>query len=825
MEPMFLMLLAAGTIYLLLGDRAEGLFLLCSVWVIIAITLIQERKTQRALESLRDLSAPRALVLRDGQEMRIAGRDVVVGDFLILHEGDRIAADAVLLDGSLEVDESLLTGESMPVIKSPATPSVEMRPALISTTPAESTTDHSLLYASTVVTRGTAIAEVVAIATHTAIGHISADLAATREPLSRLQQNSRGLIRQLSLGALVLAAGQGLLSWAWGDKPILESMLAGITLAMAILPEEIPVVLTVFLALGAWRIAKQHVLTRRISAVETLGAITILAVDKTGTLTQNRMRVSGLAVTGLDFQVADAKVLPEAFHSLVEFARLATPGDPFDPTEIAIHQFSQQWLTGTEHLHADKTPAFEYALSSETLAITHVYTSDIPTQYVLATKGAPEAVVDLCHLDADRRAAVLQQVDHMARHGWRVLGVARGAWANPEPLPDTPTPWPQHQHDFSFDYLGLIALADPPRPEVASALAECRQAGVRVIMLTGDYAETARAIARQINLSANPQILTGDEIEALDDSALANRLRNVDLCARLKPRHKLRLVQQLRSQGEVVAMTGDGVNDAPALKAADVGIAMGERGTDVAREAASLVLLKDSFVHIVSAMRQGRCIDNNLRKAIGFLMAAHLPIIVLALAPTLMHWPALLLPVHVVLLEFLIDPTCSIYFEADTENPNLMERPPRPFNDSPFAMRNLLNPILQGAGMAAILLGETFWLMHQGWNAEETRSIVFCTLVLTILLLILASSARLPSTLFKTARDHPWFWRLAVGVSLFLLTTLNVPWLQALMKSSTPPIQGWTVSAITLLICVIWIALLARILQYPNQMQPEKYQK
>ncbi|SDZ75143.1 MULTISPECIES: cation-translocating P-type ATPase [Acidovorax] len=809
-EPMFLMLLAAGGIYLALGDRGEALFLLGFVFVVIGITLAQERKTQRALESLRDLSAPRTLVIRDGQEQRIAGRDVVRGDLLVLHEGDRIAADALLIDGQLEVDESLLTGEAVPVAKLPAAqgaaPDTQQTP---SPTPGGDGTPS--LFASTVVTRGVGVAQVCATAAHTAVGRIGADLAATVEPPSALQQGSRRLVRTLGTAALVLALAQVLLGWWWNGRPLLDSLLSGIALAMAILPEEIPVILTVFLALGAWRIAHQKVLTRRVTAVEALGAITVLAVDKTGTLTLNRMAVAEIATADQRFRPADgASEMPEHFHLLAEFAMLATPGDPFDPMEKAIQHFGHQWLEGTEHVHDGREPEFEYALSGEILAMTRVFASDEPDLHLLATKGAPEAVADLCHLDAARLGAIRRQVEAMAERGLRVLGVARGRWRGPPPAPDQSPPWPQSQHDFDFDFLGLVALADPPRPEVPAALAECRRAGVRVIMMTGDHPATARAIAQQVGLSERPQVLTGPELEALDDAALAERLRHVDLCARLKPQHKLRLVQLLRASGEVVAMTGDGVNDAPALKAADVGIAMGERGTDVAREAAALVLLDDSFARIVAAIRQGRRIDGNVRKAMRFTFAVHVPIIALVLGPTLLKWPTLLMPVHIVLLQLLIDPTCAVVLEAEPEDSNTMERPPRPVSDSPFAMGPLVYSVLQGLGVAALLLGGQSWLAGQGWGSAQSRTVVFGTLVLCVMLLILANRDLSRPALLGITRPNPWLWRIAAAMALLLAAVLGIPGLRALMGLALPGAQGVAVAACLLALCLVWLELVRR---------------
>ncbi len=477
--------------------------------------------------------------------------------------------------------------------------------------------------------------------------------------------------------------------------------------------------------------------------------------------------------------------------------------------EKAIQLFGHQWLAGTEHVHDGRMPEFEYALSGEILAMTRVFASADPDRHLLATKGAPEAVADLCHLGAEHRAAIARQVEAMAERGLRVLGVARGRWFGPAAAGHEPA-WPQSQHDFDFEFLGLVALADPPRIEVPAALAECRRAGVRVIMMTGDHPATARAIAQQVGLSERPEVITGAEMMALDDVALRQRLQQVDLCARLKPEHKLRLVNLLRATGDVVAMTGDGVNDAPALKAADVGIAMGQRGTDVAREAAALVLLDDSFSSIVAAIRQGRRIDDNIRRAIRFVFAVHIPIIALALVPTLLHWPALLLPVHLVLMELLIDPACSIVFEAEPEDADLMDRPPRPVSSSPFSISVLAYAVLQGIGIAAILLAGHVWLMNSGFAIAQGRGVVFATLVLSVWLLILANRDPKRTALAGVTDPNPWLARMAGAIALLLLLVFAIPWLSSLMGLVVPGSAGLPTALGMLALCVVWLELIRR---------------
>lgn len=781
-EPMFLMLLIAGGIYLALGDPAEAIFLLTFVFIVIGITLIQERRTQRALESLRELSAPRALVIRDGVEVRIAGREVVPGDLLVLYEGDRISADALLIQGQLSVDESLLSGEAVPLNKLP----------------------NSELFASTVVTKGVGMAVVQATGISTEVGKIGQTLVRTNETPSGLQQASRTLIKNLTIIGFGFAIALVLLNWLWNERSFLESLLSGIALTMAILPEEIPVILTVFLALGAWRITKFKVLTRNVAAVEALGAITVLAVDKTGTLTQNHMQVAELSVGEAFFKSTPNAELPEKFHTMVEFAMLATPMDPFDPMEKAIQLFGHAKLSGTEHVHDNRCPEFEYELSAEILAMTHVYSSEKPSIHLLATKGAPEAVGDLCHLSKDKLKMIALQVEEMAKRGLRVLGVAKGEWK----ASDNNEQLPKSQHDFDFVFLGLVGFVDPARPEVPHAVAECRRAGIRLLMLTGDHPATAQAIAQEVGLSEHAEVIMGDEIETLDDNVLFERLKHADVCARMKPQQKLRLVQILQKNGDVVAMTGDGVNDAPALKAANVGIAMGERGTDVAREAADLVLLDDSFKSIVTTISQGRQIYDNISKATRFVIAVHLPIIALTLIPALFQWPVMLQPIHIVLLQLLIDPACAIVFEAEAAQSNIMRGPPRLPSATPFSRTNIGFAIAQGIGIAIILIVGSALLQNMQWSDTEVRVSIFSALVPVLFLIVLFNRDTINIIELNLHKQNPWLVYMFVGVSVILIAVLAIPMLQSMMGFASISIPIVFASSVLLIVCGIWLKIL-----------------
>ena len=767
-EPMFLLLAACGTIYLMVGDMQEALMLLAFIIFVMAITLYQERKTERALEALRDLSSPRALVIRDGAQQRIAGREVVRGDIIVLAEGDRVPADALVLDCSnLSTDESLLTGESVAVRKiSGDASSAAVLPG---------GDDIPFVFSGTLVVRGQGIARVVATGQQSAIGKIGKALQAVTFERTPLQHETGRLVKVLAMAVLglcvLLILVHGITRGAW-----LDGVLAGLTLAMAVMPNELPVVLTIFLALGAWRLSLNQVLARSAPVVETLGSATVICVDKTGTLTLNRMTVTALHANGILYDLDNFKndPPPDTFHNLVEFCILASQRDPFDPMERAIKEFGEEYLAHTEHLHGDWRLEKEYPLSPELLAMSHVWKAPGGVDYVIAAKGAPEAVADLCHFGDSQLEELMSAVTRMADDGLRVLGVARSYFRE--------AGLPGGQHDFTFEYLGLVGLADPLRPTVASALQDCFRAGIRMVMITGDYPGTARSIARQIGLVQRDEVITGQELDVMNEYELQQRIKTVNIFARVVPEQKLRLVNALKRNGEIVAMTGDGVNDAPALKSAHIGIAMGGRGTDVAREASDLVLLDDDFASIVRAVKMGRRIFDNLKKAMAYLLAIHVPVAGMSLIPVFFNWPLLFMPVHIAFLHLIIDPACSIVYEVEPVEADAMRKPPRDPRAPLFSKRVLLLSTLQGLTVLAMLLAVFGVTLGRGQGELEARTLAFTTLIIANLGLM-TTNRSWDSTIGKIIRTpNAATWWVTAGAVVFLGLVLNIPFLRGIFR-------------------------------------------
>ena len=791
-EPMFLLLIACGSIYLFLGDLQEALMLLGFVFVIMGITFYQERKTERTLEALRDLSSPRALVIRDGKQMRIAGREVVTDDVIMLKEGDRVPADGVILSCSnLLINESLLTGESVPVRKVQCGDVMDMHPPGGDGLPS--------VYSGTLVVQGQGVAQIMSTGLDTEMGRIGKRLQTLETEDTSLQNETRTLVRNFAMVGVALCAAVVVI-YGFTRLDWLNGFLAGITLAMAIIPEEFPVVLTIFLALGAWRISRKNVLTRRSHAIQALGSTTVLCVDKTGTLTLNRMSVARIMSDDdfVDINPDKTHHLPEKFHELIEFSILASQRDPFDPMEKSLKELGDSTLKETEHLHEDWQLVHEYPLSQELLAMSHVWQSPDGEDYIIAAKGAPEAVADLCHMNEDELNQLSQNISLMASEGLRIIGVARAYFKKRD--------LPLEQHDFNFEFLGLVGFLDPVREEVPQAVEECYQAGIRVVMITGDYPGTAKNIAQKIGLKEPGKIITGPELDQMDDLTLKEKVREVNIFARMVPEMKLRLVEALKSNGEIVSMTGDGVNDAPALKSAQIGISMGGRGTDVARESSSLVLLEDDFSSIVSAVKMGRRIYDNLKKASAYIFAVHVPIIGMSFFPVLFQWPLVLFPVQIVFMELIIDPSCTVVFEAEPAEKNVMMRPPRNPDEALFDRGTIGMSILQGIIVFLIVLA--VYVLTLGRGDDLARTISFTTLIIANLSLILTNRSW-SNTILQTIRSpNKALWWVLGGALIFLGLVIYFPPLQQLFRFCPLNLSDILLCIVAGMLSVLWFEIL-----------------
>jgi Ca2+-transporting ATPase len=789
-EPMFLLLVAAGSVYLASGNARDALMLLGFVFVVMTITIVQEQRTERALDALRDLSSPRALVIRNGEARRIDSREVVRGDIIVVAEGERVPADALVRRAThLCVDEALLTGESVPVRKRAAPDTAELEPP--------GGEDLASVFSGTLVTAGQAVCEVKRTGAATEIGRIGQTLRGIVTEPTPLQRETRRVVRMLAAWGLV-ACGVGIIGYSLlrggSASSWREGLLAGIAMAMAILPEEFPVVLTVFLALGAWRISRCRVLTRRMPAIETLGAATVLCVDKTGTLTENRMTLARVAWPGGRHEFGTGALVPPAMRVLVLASR-ASRRDPFDPMERALRD-----AAGTE---GDGGPPLrEYPLGANLPVVGYAYPGSADGSSQLAAKGAPEAIARLCGLADAERDEMLEAMADLAAEGLRILAVAEATLVSAE-LPTTLTA-------CRLRYVGLVAFADPVRADVPAAISECQAAGVRVVMITGDYPATAIAIARAAGLRDPETVLTGRDLESLTAVELAARVAATQVFARVVPEQKMRIVSALQARGEVVAMTGDGVNDAPALRAAHIGIAMGGRGTDVAREAAALVLLDDNFTSIVVAIRLGRRIYDNIRNAVGFIIAVHVPIAGLSILPALVPgFPLLLLPVHIVFLEMIIDPACSLVFEAEAGDPEVMRRPPRRSSERLFSTRTVVIAALQGLSVLAACLGIFAW-MNRTWPVDSTRAVLFACLVSGILAIILQTRSRTRTAFAMLREPNTAAHWIVGGAAALLALVLGVPVVSHFLHFTSVPAPNLAIGLVCGLGCVAWLDVLKR---------------
>ncbi|MDP2384777.1 MAG: cation-translocating P-type ATPase [Bacteroidota bacterium] len=759
-EPMFILLITCGALYMILGDYKEGAILLSTIFIIIFITFYQYQKTEKALDSLKKLSSPRALVIRDGKEIRISGREVVPDDVILLNEGDRVSADAKLLDTlNLVIDESLLTGESIPVTKS-----IQSDPS----------NNHGLIFSGTLVVQGKGKAKVISTGLKTEFGKIGVSLQSIGQDETRLQKEMKTLIRNLFIIGGIVSVGT-VLVYYFTRGNFVQSLLNGLATSMAVLPEEFPVVLTIFLALGAWRLSKKNILTRNPSAIETLGSATVLCSDKTGTITQNKMEVAVL-YNGKDlFKSIHFSEKKDDIGDLINVAHFASQKDSIDPMEKAITNARENLFSKND---ANYKLIKEYPLGRDLLAMTRVLEGP-NNAFTVSTKGAPETIFKLCKMNEQEISKHLLIVKQMAEQGYRVIGVANSVQIGAT-LPET-------QHGFDFNFIGLVGLEDPIRPEVPQAVKECKEAGIKVIMITGDFPATAMSIAMQIGLDSKGSIITGEELKKLNDEELKKKIMNTTIFARVVPEQKLRIVQALKANNEIVAMTGDGVNDAPALKAANIGIAMGNKGTDVAREASSLVLLDDNFASIVAAIRSGRRIFDNMQKAMSYIIAIHIPIIVLTLLPAFItSLPILLMPLHIVFMELIIDPVCSIAFESEQEERGIMKRLPKNPNEQFFSTKKILLSFIQGLLLSAMVVVVYFLSINEGHSPEEVRAISFSSLIIGNTFLILTSLSKTRSFISVFLEKNLAAILILLAALIMLLLIISIPYLQQVFSFQFP---------------------------------------
>jgi Ca2+-transporting ATPase len=702
-EPMFLLLFGAALLYFILGEPKDGAIMICFVAFMIGINVFQEWRTDRTLQALKDLSSPKVRVIRNGVIEKIDSKELAVGDLMLLEEGEKISADGRIIEMfDLGMDESTLTGES----------DVAWKKINLSAEDEDAHWRRDHCYAGTAVTQGSAIVKVTATGLKTEYGKIGQDILSAPQQPTPLEKQTRYLIKVCSLIGLLLFVLVALATYAHTDS-LISSILSGITLAMAMIPEEFPVILTVFLAMGAWRLARKKSLIRRMPSVETLGSVSVLCVDKTGTLTQNKMTLQELC-----------PFKDVAASELLYWAALGCENEPYDPMEQAILARAGSGGVSKQELFSNKL-LLEYSFNSETKMMGHVW--EINGAPALAAKGSPESILPLCRLSPEDSGKLESTQIELASKGYRVIAVARRI-----NMPSIPG----ELNGNELELLGLLGLEDPPREAVPEAVKICNQAGVRVVMITGDNGITAKSIAGKIGISHSDEVITGKELDEMSDEELKGKIRTANIFARVIPKHKMRIVKAFKNIGEIVAMTGDGVNDAPALKYADIGIAMGKRGTGVAREAADMILLDDNFTTIVETVKDGRRIYDNIKKAVCYVFVIHIPIALIALTTPIMHLPLLLLPIHVVLLELIIDPTCSIIFERQPAEQDIMDRPPRSPKESLVNMAMMVKALLQGMAIFAAALGSYFYLHKNGEPVELARTFALLVLGFSNLFLV-----------------------------------------------------------------------------------------
>ncbi len=755
LEPMFIMLLAACIVYFVVGQIKEGIIMAVSLCIVAGISLFQEYRSKNAVEALKKLSASKASVIRNGKKTSVPADDIVVDDILMIEEGEIVTADGLITTSNdLSLNESILTGESFPVNKTAG--------------------NNSVVYRGTLVTSGSAAIQITSVGNETMLGKIGLSLKEISIIKTPLQKQIRSFVRNMVwIGAIAFLMVIGFNYYHSGN--LLQSFLQGLTLAMSVLPEEIPVAFSTFQALGAFRLLKNQVIVKQPQYVETLGSATVICADKTGTITQNKMSIAFLydAIQKRSIQVTDETTMPP---ELIEFAMWSSETDPFDPMEKAIHQLYQK--TASTDKRSDFKQVHEYPVGGKPPMMTHIFKNS-SGEVIIAAKGAPEAILQRTNLSAEELKKIEEQSLAYAAKGFRLLGVGKGNWHERD--------WPLSQEEFSFQFLGLIVFQDPPKENIAKTISQFYDAGIQLKIITGDYAETAMAIAGQIGLRNDGTVLQGKDIVALSEKDLREQCKNINIYARMFPEAKLKVINALKENGEIVAMTGDGVNDGPALKAAHIGIAMGKRGSEVAKSAASLILVDDDLAHMVDAVALGRKIYDNLKKAIQYIVSIHIPIILIVTLPLLLSWhfTTIFSPVHVIFLELIMGPTCSIIYENEPMEPGTMNMPPRKMGTNFLSFKQLMLSILQGLAITAGCMGAGYYYLQMQAPDDVVRTIIFSTLLFSNVFLTLVNRS-FRYTIFTTLKyKNNLVPGILAATLIFIAALLYVPFMQRLFTLHT----------------------------------------
>ena len=776
-EPMFLLLFGSCLIYFVLGEFKEAFILLISLFLVAGISIFQEYRSKNAIKALKKITSTGAKVFRNGMDITIPSEEVVVNDLVIVEEGNLIPADGVLFKSNdFEVNESTLTGESFAVAKSHIHP--------------------DSVYGGTLVVSGSAIIKIVSVGVNTQFGKIGKSIQNVKTERTSLQQQIRTFVRNMVwIGSIAFIIVIGFNYYLSHD--FVHSLLQGFTLAMSILPEEIPVAFSTFQALGAFRLLKNNkIIVKQPGFVETLGSATVICADKTGTITKNEMTLVEIyeEVTQQTIICKKTESIP---FPVIEMAMWSSESEPFDPMEKAIHSLYVAYAQEDQRKNFKQT--HEYPLSGKPPMMTHVF-SDDKNRTIIAVKGAPEAILACSNLSEERKMEILIKAKELAAKGLRVLGVGKANAGDYQQ-------WPALQTEFTFEFLGLIGFQDPPKPNIAETIKKCNEAGIDFKMITGDYAETALAIAHQIDLNTNNEVLTGVQVMEMSENELCGKVKQTQIFARMFPDAKLKVVEALKKNGEVVAMTGDGVNDGPALKAAHISIAMGQSGSELAKSTASLILTDDDLFHMTDAVAMGRKIYDNLKKAIRYIISIHIPIIGIVALPLLLFWPmtAFFSPIHVIFLELIMGPTCSIVFENEPMEPGTMKRKPLPKSSSFLSLNQLTLSIIQGVFITAGCLGLGFYMMKQGGDITFVRTCIFMTLLLSNVFLTLVNRS-FNLSLWESFKNKNKLVPIAILFSIvFMILSLQIPFVRSLFGLISLNKWDWIICTSVALICTCWL--------------------